>query len=977
MSTATQTCEIVIPGYTLTERIGSGGYAEVWRAEAPGGIEKAVKIVYGYYDDEFASQELKALERIKGVRHPFLLSLERFEIINGRLAILTELADMSLDQRRQQCCGQGSAGIPREELLRYISDAAEALDFLAQRHSLLHLDIKPENLLVLGDHVKVADFGLVKEIATRTQNSLVSGMTPTYAAPEIFDDSPSTQSDQYSLAIVYQEMLVGTLPFPGRTAAQLAKQHTQAEPQLASVPQPDREVIARALSKRPSDRFESCKAFVKALEGSVASAPILAPIATALQEPTSTVQRPELADDTKPPSFNPTVAVTAEVRQQIASSVTQPVVREEPVSNPTIAEETADLLNDFVDVESADVIVPTVESTVAIDMPTLYIAAGGVGIQTLARLAERLDKNNRGTAYQCVAIDTDRDELRQACNSGSKLELADTLHVPLKLPQDYEEARHNFEWVSKRWLYNIPRSLTTRGYRPLGRIALIDHKRRVVDLIESKFEQLVRSECREVGVDRHIKVAIVCGMGGGTGAGMLIDLGSLVRTLAEQYKVVVEVYAYLVCNCLSGRATSALLAANGFALLTELNHAASHGNVGVATKLADLQQFESNSPVFDYVYCVPSNSQATTAGEQDIQELLACYLEMDHSPNCARVFSACRTSPTQKELDKTPGLTLRTIGLASSLDYRRTMLKAKSADLAQAVIRHWLTERPVVAVDPEPSVQGLEVEEEDATTTSSNATAETAEKPQIAVQPSREMLRRQFGENASICFADEVAEQIQQVRNSSVERGHSQLTTRDIYSIIEAAQRLIGSVQKNLQGYVEEGATGGVVWPAEIINELSQQFVREEVHGFDPSHIERSFSIDQLKTKLETIGLQVLEEKIEDQDSSLGRELIGKDQALQAVLTASRANLLGCGADYRTIVFSSDNEQLAEVKATVHANNERATVTPFDESDTIVVSEATGIQPRAVAAALARMFPGIADAGRRLHTRTDIDWAKL
>ena len=110
MSTGTQACDIVLPGYMLTERIGSGGYAEVWRAEAPGGIEKAVKIVYGYYDDEFASQELKALERIKGVRHPFLLSLERFEILNGRLAILTELADMSLDQRLRQCRADGLAG---------------------------------------------------------------------------------------------------------------------------------------------------------------------------------------------------------------------------------------------------------------------------------------------------------------------------------------------------------------------------------------------------------------------------------------------------------------------------------------------------------------------------------------------------------------------------------------------------------------------------------------------------------------------------------------------------------------------------------------------------------------------------------------------------------------------------------------------------------------------------------------------------
>src|SRR4029078_1749753 len=115
--------------------------------------------------------ELKALERVKGVRHPFLLSLERFEVVNGRLAILTELADMSLDQRLDQWRARGLTRIPRGELLRYIADAAEPLDFLAQRHNLLHLDIKPENLLILGDHVKVADFGLVKELASRAQHS--------------------------------------------------------------------------------------------------------------------------------------------------------------------------------------------------------------------------------------------------------------------------------------------------------------------------------------------------------------------------------------------------------------------------------------------------------------------------------------------------------------------------------------------------------------------------------------------------------------------------------------------------------------------------------------------------------------------------------------------------------------------------------------------------------------------------------------
>src|SRR5262245_24828071 len=335
MPTATQATDIVIPGYVLSERIGSGGYAEVWRAEAPGGIAKAVKIVYGYHNDEFASQELKALERVKGVRHPFLLSLERFEVVNGRLAILTELADMSLDQRLDQCRAAGLNGIPRDELLRYIADAAEALDFLAQRHSLLHLDIKPENLLILGDHIKVADFGLVKELATRTQNSLVSGMTPTYASPEMFDDEPSAQSDQYSLAIVYQQMLVGTLPFPGRTAAQLAKQHTQSEPQLNSLPAEDRATIARALAKKPTDRFPSCRDFVDALlhrptaPSSKATAQVARPLPVA---PPPSAPDP---DDTKPSSACATLRRTPSTAPDKPNATfTQPVKRESPPPAP-------------------------------------------------------------------------------------------------------------------------------------------------------------------------------------------------------------------------------------------------------------------------------------------------------------------------------------------------------------------------------------------------------------------------------------------------------------------------------------------------------------------------------------------------------------------------------------------------------------------------------------------------------------------
>src|SRR5262249_53696632 len=74
-----------IHGYRLVEKIGSGGFGEVWRATAPGELTKAIKIVFGDVAGPRAEQELRALRRIKEVRHPFLLSLERFEILEGQL----------------------------------------------------------------------------------------------------------------------------------------------------------------------------------------------------------------------------------------------------------------------------------------------------------------------------------------------------------------------------------------------------------------------------------------------------------------------------------------------------------------------------------------------------------------------------------------------------------------------------------------------------------------------------------------------------------------------------------------------------------------------------------------------------------------------------------------------------------------------------------------------------------------------------
>src|SRR5262249_38760244 len=93
-----------------------------------------------------------------------------------------------------------------------------------------------------------------------------AGVTPIYAAPETFGGKISRHSDQYSLAIVYQELLTATRPFNGRNIRQLALQHMSEQPDLRPLPEGDRAAVARALAKDPDERFPNCLSFIRALE---------------------------------------------------------------------------------------------------------------------------------------------------------------------------------------------------------------------------------------------------------------------------------------------------------------------------------------------------------------------------------------------------------------------------------------------------------------------------------------------------------------------------------------------------------------------------------------------------------------------------------------------------------------------------------------------------------------------------------------
>ncbi|MCI0456207.1 MAG: protein kinase, partial [Gemmataceae bacterium] len=149
-----------VAGYRLVRPLGKGGFGEVWEAVGPGGFPVALKFVR--LAGKVAAVEMRSLELMKRLRHPNLLAQHGAWRSGDWLILAMELADRTLlDRLRQAIDVQGLPGIPLPELLHHMRGAAEGIDYL-NRQGVQHRDIKPQNLLLVGGGVKVADFGLAK-----------------------------------------------------------------------------------------------------------------------------------------------------------------------------------------------------------------------------------------------------------------------------------------------------------------------------------------------------------------------------------------------------------------------------------------------------------------------------------------------------------------------------------------------------------------------------------------------------------------------------------------------------------------------------------------------------------------------------------------------------------------------------------------------------------------------------------------------
>jgi serine/threonine protein kinase len=722
-----------IPGYRLLERLGGGGFGEVWRAVAPGGLHKAIKFVYGDLSnasDQRAEQELKSLKRVQSVRHPYILSLERYDIVDGQLLIVMELADRNLWDRYKECRAAGRPGIPREELLRYLEETAEALDLMNGEYQLQHLDIKPQNLFLVHQHVKVADFGLVKDLEG-SQASVTGGVTPVYAAPETFEGNITRYSDQYSLAIVFQELLTGQRPFQGSNIRQLVLQHMQGVPNLAALPLADQPLIGRALSKVPSERFPTCRALVAALRAATVSMDAGGPSSVEQAGPSYQPPRPsdsshevlphqERGSEQRPSSLLASCSAQASPNSP-SWQATPP-----PSSGPP----TAHLKGPAAETGSAQ---GTTHCLRALDpailkapedgafrsppeihgpgtlFPAVVIGLGALGMAVLQRLREHLHSQVAPLAQlphlRFLLIDTDPDVIRTAtCGSpNAALTANEVLLTQLNRPSYYLKPRDGRppleSWLNPRIVYRIPRSQVTTGVRALGRLAFLDNYRTILRRVQLELEAALdtptlnsAASASQQGIrSNRPRVYLITGLAGGTGSGMFIDVAYTLRALLRQmgYETP-EVVGLLLAPPVDSSRTRLMPLGNTYAALTELNHFGSPGVVFQALYHERETPVREAGPPFSRSILMPLPDESDEVATQEVVELCGQFLYRDLTTPLGKVADLQRAGLPSPPWEMR-GQYYQTFGMYQLTWPRISLLQVVARRLCQRLVQRWMS----------------------------------------------------------------------------------------------------------------------------------------------------------------------------------------------------------------------------------------------------------------------------------------------
>src|SRR5712692_7757505 len=250
--------------YTVERELGRGGMATVYLAQdLKHRRPVAIKLLRPELAAALGAERfLREIEIAARLQHPHILPLYDSGTAEAQLFYVMPYVDGESLRDRLRRDKQLSV----DEALRITSEAASALAY-AHAHGVVHRDIKPENILLSAGTAVVADFGIARAISAAadgeqlTQTGMVVG-TPAYMSPEqgAAGSEIDGRSDEYSLACVLYEMLVGQPPFTGPNSQAILARHSfdaVSPPSIVrnTVPDTVERALLRALAKAPVDRY--------------------------------------------------------------------------------------------------------------------------------------------------------------------------------------------------------------------------------------------------------------------------------------------------------------------------------------------------------------------------------------------------------------------------------------------------------------------------------------------------------------------------------------------------------------------------------------------------------------------------------------------------------------------------------------------------------------------------------------------------
>lgn len=257
--------KILANRYRLTEQIGMGGMAIVYRAvDLRTGHNVAVKVLRPEFneDAEFISRFQREAEAASKMTHHNIVNLLDVGMDGENRYLVMEYVQGKTLKEVIQERGKLSAPLACQIAIRILS----ALEH-AHRNGIVHRDIKPQNILVHADgHIKVADFGIARiaNSSTLTKGDNVMGSVHYFSPEQARGEGANATSDIYSTGIVMYEMLTGRVPYDGDNPVAVAMQHLHATPVPIQNLSPDVppaviHVCMKAMEKNPAMRYQSAR----------------------------------------------------------------------------------------------------------------------------------------------------------------------------------------------------------------------------------------------------------------------------------------------------------------------------------------------------------------------------------------------------------------------------------------------------------------------------------------------------------------------------------------------------------------------------------------------------------------------------------------------------------------------------------------------------------------------------------------------